>query len=77
MKIDNKVGELMCNTPMSKTPELARNYIKYLSSKYGFCGEVAVTGFYHYCQAVLKMKTKDTLYKIDRDGKKWFKENKV
>jgi hypothetical protein len=76
MRIDDKVGELMCATPMSKIPESARNYIKYLSSRYGCCGEVIVTGLYHYCQAVLNMKTKDALYKIDKDGEKWFKENK-
>lgn len=72
LDIKTHVGDLML-TPMNQTPQIARDYIKYLSSKYGFCGEIAVTAFYHYCQAILKLKTQDNLYKIDKEGREWFK----
>lgn len=73
--IDKKVQELM-ETPLGNVPMISREYIKFLSSRYGFCGEICVTGYYHYCQAVLKLRTNDDLYIITPEGEKWFEERK-
>ena len=57
-------------------PSLAKEYIDFLSKKYGFCGELLFMGLCHYAQAVEGLDSKDDLYTIDKQGKKWFKDNK-
>lgn len=76
MKLDEKVSEMML-TPMNKLPELAVQYLRYMSSRVGFCGEVCVTAFSYYCQAILQMKCKNKIDKITPEAKKWFDENKT
>jgi len=53
----------------------ATAYLKFMAGIYGFCGEVMVTAFAHYCQAVLNLPCKDDGYKITEEGKEWFLEN--
>ena len=67
---------VMMKLKQSETDPLALAYVNYLSSKYGFCGEIMVTGFAHYCQAILNLPCKDESYKINNDGIEWFKNNK-
>jgi hypothetical protein len=50
----------------------ANAYLKFMAGKYGFCGEVMVTAFAHYCQAVLELPCEDEGYKITPEGKNWF-----
>ena len=66
-----KVSEMMA-TPMNQLPALAIDYLRDFSKKVGFCGEVCVTAYAAYCQAVLKMPCADEGYKIDVDAKRWF-----
>ena len=73
--IQNKVTEMM-STSMNKLPLAAIDYLKYLSSTQGFCGEICVTAYAYYCQAILGMKCSDPSYKITKEAKQWFEENK-
>ena len=57
-------------------PKLAMEYIKYLSQKYGGCSEIFLTGAAHYAQAIEGLKAKDDLYKINDEGREWFKNHK-
>jgi hypothetical protein len=67
---------IMMHLPMSSLPKISLDYLKELSSKVGFCGEVCVTAYAAYCQAILGMPCEDEGYKIEPDAKKWFEENK-
>ena len=53
-----------------------REYVKYLSQKYGGCSEVFLTGAAHYAQAIEGLKSTDDLYKINDEGREWFKNHK-
>lgn len=55
---------------------LSWEYVKFMSKKYGFCGEIMVTAFAHYCQAVLGLPCDSPDYTITDEGNKWFNENK-
>jgi len=66
-----EAGKMMC-IKQKDLPKEAREYLKYLSSRWGYCGETCITAFARYNQAVLKMRCKDDVYKIDADGKRWF-----
>jgi hypothetical protein len=68
-------GSELFSKKMCEIPELALEYVKFLSSEYGFCGEVMLTGLCHYAQAVEHLKSKNDLYTIDYKGKKWFEEH--
>ena len=68
-------GKLMM-TPQNQLPPLALEYAHHLCQQYGLCGEVFVTAFAHYAQAVRHEACKDSLYKIDAQGRQWFKEKK-
>jgi len=70
------VVSTMMETKMNEISPIAIEYLKYISKIYGFCGEVMVTAFAHYCQAVLGLPCDDPDYKITEEGVKWFKENK-
>lgn len=70
-----KIAGEMMHTKMNETPTEAREYLRFLSQKYGFCGEVCVTAFAHYAQAMLGAECNDVAYMIDDEGKKWFKDN--
>lgn len=65
----------MLNIPMKNLPEPALEYLKYISSKVGFCGEVCLTAYAYYNQAVLNMKCEDDLYKIPQEDLMWFREH--
>ena len=75
-KIDTmtKVSQMM-GTIMSQNPEPANEYLRYLSSRYGFCGEMIVTAYAHYCQAVLNLPCNNPSYVINEEGVNWFNEN--
>lgn len=69
------VVSVMMETKMSEISPIAIDYVKYMSSKYGFCGEVMVTGFAHYCQAVLGLPCDNPDYRIKPEDRQWFKDN--
>lgn len=75
MTAEERAGELFCDTRVCDIPDKAKEYNRFLCQKYGGCGEVTVTAYAHYAQAIEKLKSKDSSYKIDKEGKKWFKEN--
>lgn len=58
-----KAGEMMM-LPMNQLPELAIDFLEFLSARVGFCGEVCLTAYAAYNQMVLNMKCDDELYKI-------------
>jgi hypothetical protein len=66
-----KVSQMM-GTIMNQNPEPANEYLRYLSSKYGFCGEMIITAYAHYCQAVLKLPCDNSDYLINEEGINWF-----
>ena len=71
----DEVG-IMMGTPMNKLPKPAQEYLRHFSNKVGFCGEVCVTAYAAYCQAVLGLPCDDEGYKISPDALQWFKDNK-
>lgn len=70
----SRVAELMA-MPMNAAPPKALAYAQYLAKLYGGCGEVFVTAYAHYAQAVERLECKDEGYKIDEQGKDFFKAN--
>ena len=71
------VVDKMMTTPMNELPEISIDYLKFLSSKYGFCGEMCVTAYAHYCQAVLGLPCDNPDYKINNEGTTWFNTPKI
>jgi hypothetical protein len=65
----------MMSIPMSQLPDIAKEYLKQLSSEVGFCGETCITAYAHYFQAIFNYPCNDSLYIIPTSAKKWFKEN--
>lgn len=65
----------MMSSKMGEVSPIAIEYIKFMSSKYGFCGEIMVTAFAHYCQAVLGLPCENEGYKITEEGIEWFTNN--
>jgi hypothetical protein len=58
-----EAGKMM-KIKMCDLPQLAIEFLKFLSHKYGFCGEICITAYAAYNQMVLKMKCDDDLYKV-------------
>lgn len=75
LTINQKVTELMM-TNMDDLPPKSREYIDKLSNHLGYCGEVAVTALYDYCQMELNMECEEEQYKIDNYRKDLYKTNK-
>jgi hypothetical protein len=69
------VVSTMMETKMSQTSPIALEYLQFLSKKYGFCGEIIVTAFAHYCQAVLGLPCDNPDYRITNEGVNWFLDN--
>lgn len=65
----------LMNSPMKNIPKLALDYADHLSKKVGFCGEIFVTAFAHYAQAVEGLQCNYGLYVIGNEGKTWFANN--
>ena len=65
----------MARIPMGMLPPLALKYAHELGRKYGLCGEVYLTAFAHYAQAVEKLKCSDSLYRIGKEGRAFFAAN--
>jgi hypothetical protein len=70
-----KLVQSMMTQPMNTIPLKANEYLTYLSKIYGFCGEMMITAYAHYLQAVHGKTCKTNDYKITEEGKKWFKNN--
>lgn len=66
---------LMMLQPMNQLPKAAIEFLRYMSSRVGFCGEVCVTAYAYYSQAVLNLPCDDPGYKIDPDALNWFREH--
>jgi hypothetical protein len=62
-------------TKMKDLPNLAYKYMSYMSSEYGGCGEVWITAFAHYAQAIEGLSCSDKAYEIDEKSKQWFRDN--
>lgn len=69
------VVSTMMSAKMNTISPIAIEYLKFISSKYGFCGEIMVTAFAHYCQAVLGLPCDSPDYRITEEGTKWFVDN--
>ena len=67
-----KAGEMFYGTILRDIPKECIEYLTYLSSRVGICGEVYLTAFAYYNQAVLGMPCEDDLYKIPQEEKDWF-----
>jgi len=65
----------MMKIQIGDIPKPAFEYLDYLQRRVGFCGEVCLTAYAHYNQAVLNMACNDNLYKLSKEGKKWFVRN--
>lgn len=70
-----RARQLFTKYKMSELPKLATDYARFLSMKYGGCGEVMFTAFAHYAQAVEHLKCKEDMYEITEEGTKWFNEH--
>lgn len=66
-------GMEMMLIPMGKLPPLALKYGKLLCSRYGMCGEVLLTAWCHYAEAIEGLSCDDDLYQLDSAGAEWFK----
>jgi len=55
----------MMGMPMGNLPVRAWLYSKFLSLKYGFCGEVLMTAYAAYAQKIEGLSCDDSLYKVD------------
>jgi len=62
----------MFGMPQREVPHGAMQYVKFLAGKYGICGEVYMTAFAHYAQAVEGLACDDDLYALDSEGKQFF-----
>lgn len=63
----------MLRTPMNELPELATEYLKFLSNKVGLCFEVCLTAYAVYNQMVLDCD--DDLYIMtDAESIKWWSD---
>jgi len=62
----------MMNMPSKALPKRARDYADYLGRIYGLCGEVILSAFCHYAQAVEGLPCKNEMYKIDAQGVQFF-----
>ena len=67
----DRAVELM-DIPRKDLPTLAVEYCKFLCYKYGVCGEVMLTAYAHYAQAVEKLPCSSGLYMISTEGEDWF-----
>jgi hypothetical protein len=65
----------MMSQPTRELSQDALNYVNFMSKKYGFCGEIMVTAFAHYCQAVLGLPCDNPDYRITPEGTQWFLDN--
>ena len=63
----------MMGAPMTELPKPAVAYARYLCDKYGMCGEVFLTAWAHYLQAVEGLDEDDSLYQIDDVGAEFFR----
>ena len=70
-----KMVQSMMTQPMNTIPPKANEYLTYLSKIYGFCGEMMITAYAHYYQAVHDKTCSDPEYKINEEGINWFKNN--
>lgn len=62
----------MMKIPMNELPKRAIGYAKFMCNKYMMCGEVLLTSWAHYAQAVEGLECDDDLYKITEEGKEFF-----
>ena len=76
MTAEERARELLFKTKTCDLPKLARAYLDYLSGNVGACGEVYLTAYAHYAQAVEKLSCTDEMYEIDEDGRRWFETRK-
>ena len=54
----------MMNVPIGQLPYAAVMYSKFLSKKYGFCGEVLITAYAAYAQKMEAYECAEAEYKV-------------
>lgn len=76
MKTAERRSLELCNEKFLNIPEIAYEYIKYLLSKHGRCGEIFLKAFSHYAQIIEGLPCEDLVMEIDDEAKKWFQNYK-
>lgn len=69
------VVNTMMSHKMSHISPIAIEYLQFMSKKYGFCGEVMITAFAHYCQVVLGLPCDNPDYRCNNEAINWFLDN--
>lgn len=64
----------MMAIPIKDLPPLAVEFAKLLCAKVGMCGEVLLTAWAAYAQAVEGLECDDDLYQISAQDLAWFRE---
>lgn len=59
-----RARNLFFHTPVKDIPNRAKLFLKILSEKYGFCGEIALTGYCHYAQMDEGLECTEIDYKL-------------
>jgi hypothetical protein len=67
-----RASQLM-SAPPRERPVLALEYARHLASSLGLCGEIVVTAFAAYAQAVEGLPCADSLYQIGDSEREWFR----
>ena len=56
-------------------PTIARNYLSYIKSKFGYSSNAFITACIHYAHEVEGLKFEYNSFKMSEEEKKWFREN--
>lgn len=73
MTAEMRASELM-GTLIKDVPDLARQYLRKLTSELGISGEVIFHAYSVYAQCVENLTCEDSLYRASPEEKKWFLE---
>ncbi len=65
----------MMRIKQSELPPLALGFARHLGRQLGMCGEVYITAFAAYAQAIEKLPCDDDLYTLRADAQQWFDEH--
>jgi len=68
-------GHVFSCSSQWKLPYAAIEYAHAMCKRFMGCGEVCITAFAHFAQAVCHLPCKDAAYRIDPEGQGWFDNN--
>ena len=69
-------GMELLHTEMGNVPNIALEYVRYLSNKVGMCMEVMLTAFTIYAQCVENLPCSSSLYLVSEEDNLWFEDKK-